>query len=153
MKINKKIQSFTLSEMIVVLILTSIVIGLAFSVLRLVQKNMLIIQDNYNNNLELNKLETSLWLDFNRYSKIDINALENKLTFKNEIDSTTYKFSEKNIITQQDTFTIELESKQFYFDGIISNSQVDAIKLKTAKTYQNKTLFVFKKNDATLYLD
>ena len=80
MKSNKKIMAFTLSEMIVVLILTSIVIGLAFSVLNLVQKQMSAIQDNYNKSLELNKLETALWLDFNRYSDIRFNELDNELS-------------------------------------------------------------------------
>ena len=40
MKLTSKIQAYTLSEMIVVLILTSIVVGMAFSVLTLVQKHM-----------------------------------------------------------------------------------------------------------------
>ena len=56
MQTNSKVQAFTLSEMIVVLIITSIVIGMAFSVLRLVQKHMGGIQDNFNRSTELNRL-------------------------------------------------------------------------------------------------
>jgi len=68
LKSTNKIQAFTLSEIIVVLILTTIIVGLAFSVLTLVQKHMRSIQSNFYNTTELKKLETSLWLDFNRYS-------------------------------------------------------------------------------------
>ena len=82
MRTNKKIQAFTLTEVIIVLILTSIVVGLAFSVLGLVQKQMLAVQENYNKNLDISKLETSLWLDFNRYSEISYDAIENELPIK-----------------------------------------------------------------------
>lgn len=154
MKTSKKIQAFTLSEIIVVLILTSIVVGLAFSVLGLVQKQMLAIQSNYNKSLEVQKLETSLWLDFNRYPHIRYDAIENKLILKHDLDSISYQFSEENIIKAQDTFSIPLETKQFYFDGILSESnKVDAIKLRTTKAYQNRELFIFKKNDATIYME
>lgn len=154
MESNKKIKAFTLSEMIVVLILTSIVIGLAFSMLNLVQKQLSAIQNNYHKSLELNKLETSLWLDFNRYSDIHFNELDNELSFSNELNSISYTFNEQFIIKEQDTFLIKLDSKQFYFDGISSTSnKVDAIKLKTAKEFLNRELFIFKKNDATTYMD
>jgi hypothetical protein len=140
--------------MIIVLILTSIVVGLAFSVLSLVQKQMFAIQENYGKTLELNKLETSLWLDFNRYSKISYNDIENELKFSTELDSVVYQFNEKNTIKGSDTFSIQIKNRQFYFDGEQStNNQIDAIKLEASKEYQNQILFVFKTNDATLYMN
>lgn len=154
MKWNKKIEAFTLSEMIVVLILTSIVVGLAFSVLTLVQRHMATIQKNFNHTTELNKLEQSLWLDFNRYSRITYDSVENKIQFTSELDSVTYQFNEKNIIKALDTFHIELSSKTLFFDGeLIETGPMDALKLETSKTFQNQHLFVFKKNDANLYMD
>lgn len=150
---SSKIKAFTLSEMIVVLILTSIVVGLAFSVLNLVQKHMSSIHQNYTNKTMLNKLETALWLDFNRYSKIEYNNLENELKFTTAIDSVVYQFSEKNIIKGIDTFPVPLQLKEFYFDGErIENGQIDAIKLEAQKELQNQQLFIFKKNDATSYM-
>jgi hypothetical protein len=153
MQINNKIKAFTLSEMIVVLILTSIVVGLAFSVLGLVQKQMLAIKSNYNKSLEVNKLETSLWLDFNIYSKIEYNDFENELKFSTVLDSVTYKFLGEKIIKETDTFAISIKQKQFYFDGkILNNGQIDALKLEASKDFQNKQLFVFKQNDANAYI-
>ncbi|WP_261793702.1 PulJ/GspJ family protein [Psychroserpens burtonensis] len=151
---NRKLNAFTLSEMIIVLILTSIVVGLAFSVLNLVQKQMFAIQENYNKSLELNKLETSLWLDFNRYSKISYNDIDDELKFSTEMDSVVYQFSNDLIIKERDTFSIQLQNKQMYFDGSPSNNgQIDAIKLETMKEFQNQKLFVYKFNDATLYMN
>ena len=154
LKTRKKIKAFTLSEIIVVLILTSIVVGLAFSVLGLVQKQMLAIQANYNKNQELQKLETSLWIDFNRYPNIRYDSNVDQLVLKHELDSVSYFFTKEFIVKAQDTFAIPLEIKQFYFDGVLSQTdKVDALKLRTTKAHQNRELFIFKKNDATLYMD
>ena len=68
MKNNFKIKAFTLSEMVVVTILTSIIVGIAFSVLSLVQRHMYSIKQNFNNNTELSKLEQALWIDFDMLS-------------------------------------------------------------------------------------
>lgn len=150
---HNKIQAFTLSEMIIVLILTSIVVGLAFTVLNLVQKHMISIQHNYTSKTELNKLETALWLDFNKYSEINFDNIENELQFKTEIDSVTYQFLETKIVKNRDTFPIILENKTLFFDGqVTENGQIDAIKLKTVKESNHQLLFVFKQNDATAYL-
>ena len=115
---------------------------------------MLAIQVNYNKSLELQKLETSLWIDFNRYPNIRQNTIEDKLILKHELDSISYSFSKDIIIKAQDTFSIPIETKTFYFDGVLSTTnKTDAITLRTTKGYQNRELFIFKKNDATTYMD
>ena len=58
-----------------------------------------------------------MWLDFNRYPSIRFNASEDRLLLKNELDSVSYTLSESYIIKDQDTFPVQLESKDFYFDG------------------------------------
>lgn len=154
MKGNKKIKAFTLSEMVVVIILTSIVVGLAFSVLSLVQKHMMSIQHNFSQNTELQKLEQSLYLDLNRYSKIEYNTSDEELKFSNALDSIRYTIHKKIIIKDQDTFNISINQKQFFFNGnSIESGQIDAIKLETSKATQNKIIFVFKTNDAANYMN
>ena len=154
MRLNKKIKAYTISEMIIVLILTSIVIGLAFSVLGLVQKHMSAIQDNYARNSELNLLETSLWLDFNRYSYITYNSSQETLNFATELDSISYSFTDNLIIREQDTFNVILQNKQLYFNGEFAEGQnIDAIKLEASKELRNQFLFVFKINDANTFMN
>ncbi len=151
---HNKIQAFTLSEMVVVLILTSIVVGLAFSVLTLVQKHMAGIQQNFANGTALNKLEQSMWLDFNRYSRIKYDPMEEEITFANDIDSITYRFYDAYITKTADTFHIQLQHKTMYFEGsTIGTGTMDAIKLETGKADQNQTLFIYRDNDATPFLN
>ncbi|NRR91366.1 hypothetical protein HSX10_07300 [Winogradskyella undariae] len=140
--------------MIIVLILTSIVVGLAFSVLSLVQRHMLAIQQNYNKTTELNRLETALWLDFNRYTKVRYSGFENELRFSSPIDSVSYKFYDENIIKETDTFNIRLQNKMFFLDGETAiDGKMDAIKLVTSKNAQTQVLFIYKENDASNYMN
>lgn len=140
--------------MVVVLILTSIVVGLAFSVLNLLQKHMAGIKNNFHHTTELNKLEQSLSIDFNSYSKIEYDAFRDALKFATEIDSISYQFHEAYIVKVYDTFPVQLQNKTFYFNGNkVETGSVDAIKLETSKTFQNQLLFVFKENDATPFIN
>lgn len=153
MKDPKKIQAFTLGEMIVVLIITSIVIGMAYTVLSLVQKQMLAIQHNYEQQLLFKKFETSLWLDMSRYNTIVYNDAEDTLVFSNEIDSITYEFKDDLIIKASDTILVPLAKKEFFFNGIETIDQkIDAMKLYSTTDFQSQELFIFKYNDANSYL-
>ncbi len=140
--------------MVVVLIITSIVVGLAFSVLNLVQKHMLVIKDNFHRKSELNTLEQVLHIDFNTYSHIEFNPIEDRLIFKTPVDSSTYFFKDTYIIRDTDTFNIHLEKKLLFFNGNRTETgTIDALKLITSKENQNKTVFVFKTNDATHFVN
>ena len=52
----RKISAFTLNEMLVVLLVTTIVVSMGFAVLQLVQQQMGGIDRNYERNTELNLL-------------------------------------------------------------------------------------------------
>lgn len=154
MKLNTKIKAFTLSEMVIVMILTAIVVGLAFSVLTIVQNHIRKIQGNLEFGMELHKLEQSLNLDFNRFSKIEYDQIEDALLFSSELESRTYFFNTDYITKDMDTFHIQLNQKQFYFDGDdIVFGKTDALKFEATKASQNQILFVFRQNDASLYMD
>lgn len=154
MLIPKKLNAFTLSEMVVVLIITGIVVGLGFSVLNLVQKNMQRIQRNFNERTELNALEESFWLDFNRYPQVEFDSLKDELRLKNALDSTTYRFNADKVIKGVDTFKIGGYKKHFMFNGDnVDNGKVDAIKLVITKAQQKNMRFVFKINSASHFMN
>jgi competence protein ComGC len=149
-----KVKAFTLSEVIVVLILTSIVVGMAFSVLTLIKKQMLFIENNYAKNSIVNQLEYQLWLDFNNYHNISFDQNSNELQLKTAIDSLVYEFNEKTIIKDNDTLRLDLRNVNFYYKGnLVSDGHIDAIKLGLSKEDKSKNIFVFKYNDATHYIN
>lgn len=136
----------------VAIVITLLVVGMAFSVLSLVQRHMNGISYNLNNSTRLDILEQALWIDFNRFEKVQYK--NDELVFKNEIDSITYKIQNEKIIRTIDTFDIQLQDFELLLDGKKVNSGfINAVKLVTGKESQDKILFIYKKNDATLYMN
>lgn len=147
---STKIKSFTLSELLVVMIITAIVVGMAFSVLRLVQKQISSIQKNYEKSSKLSLFEQKIWQDFNEYNEINYNEREMSLVFQSEADTVKYAFSDEYIIREKDTVKVQLRIEKLLFQGkIIKEGNVDAITISGEKELPEYKLFVFKQNDLT----
>jgi len=154
MRRTKRIPAFTLNEMMVVLLLTSLVVGMAFAVLQLVQKQMRGIDNNYDNRTELNLLRQSLWLDFNQHDGAWFDQKESVLVFANGLNEVSYQLDEDKIIKGIDTFEVALQTKAFFFKGIAQSSgEIDALDFTTAKANGAQRFFVSKKNAATSYMN
>ena len=144
----------TINEMLVVIIISTIVVGMAFSVLRMVQMHMWSIEEHISKNTTITRLEQSLWIDFNRHNTIHYNLDESVLNFKSELDSVVYKFSEEVVIKGKDTFKLKIENKDLLFDGSpVKSGKIDALKLELAKPPQKKVLFIYKHKDASQFIN
>lgn len=146
----KKIQAFTLNEMLVVLLLTTIVIGMGFAVLQLVQQQMGGIDENYGRNTEFNLLRQSLWMDFNQSDGVWYDAKNGQLLFTNELRKVTYHMYEDKIIKDIDTFQVAFKQHRFFFKGDLrKEGEIDALDFSTDKKNGSQRLFAFKTNAAT----
>ena len=151
---NTKIKAFALQEMIVVLLITSIVVGMAFSVLNLVQRQMNNINGIYDTKMETNQLRQSLWIDFNRYSYAFYDGKKRELSLGNGMETKNYQIAEGLFTTERDTFFIPVESMKFYFKNEERlYGEIDAIELKTDKASGGQYVFVYKENAADTYLN
>ncbi len=147
----KKVPGFTLTEMLIVLAISTIVVGLAFTIITLFSKNVRLIQNNYQSTTNTHLFNQQLALDFNRYPTINYNNLEEELVFKSPLDSVRYKFLEECVLRDLDTLIKTTYQKQFFFSGEkVSLGKIDAIKLIVPT---NKQLFIYKENDAFSYLN
>jgi type II secretory pathway component PulJ len=77
--LKNKVQSFTLSELLIVMVITAIIISMAFSVLRLVQKQIHTIRKNFDKTGNLALFEQKLCQDFNEFNQIEFHANEKYL--------------------------------------------------------------------------
>lgn len=147
---NKKLNSFTLSEMLVVLIITAIVVGLAFSVLSLVRKQVHKLQSDTDKRIQYDMLKSKLFIDFNKYPNAYLLG-EDTFIFKSEIDSTIYTLTDNLIITNQDTLVKNVKEAQFFYkNNQVEKGKMDAIKLIIEEKKEVfKSIFVYKYNDAT----
>ena len=139
--------------MLVVLIITVIVVGLAFSVLNLVQKQMSQIQDGFAGNDERNRLKHALWRDFGTYSRIYYQETSNQLICESPTEKITYEFQENLVVRALDSFRIGRHVPAYYFLGKSQTSgEVDALEIKMFEK-GNSPLFVYKTNTAETYMD
>lgn len=151
MRKTRKIKAFTLSEMIVVIVVTAIVVGLAFSVLNLVQTQMKSMAQHYAGSTQWQLLEQSLWIDFHRYRRITYHDEAQELRLQHELDSVSYVFYADKVVKGRDTFFISVKTKALYHRGQpVQEGPVDALRLQP-ENYgeERKNLFVFKQNDAS----
>lgn len=145
-----KVKSFTLSELLVVMIITAIVVGMAFSVLRMVQMQIGSIQKNYEKSTRLSLFEQKIWQDFHEFDIISYDEREMCLVFQSELDTIKYEFSDEYIIREKDSIKIQLRIEKLLSQGeIVKEGNIDAIAISGEKELPKYKLFVFKQNDLT----
>ncbi len=152
MRLNTKIKAFTLTEVMVVIVLSAIVAGLAFSILGIVQKNMQGIAGNYEYRSQLQSLEVALTIDINKHTAAQWSEVDNQLILSSPIAEKRYTFSTDSIFSGDDKFLVTTKTKTFYFEGNeVQTGQIDAVKLTFDKTTELHRIFVFKHNDPTIH--
>jgi type II secretory pathway pseudopilin PulG len=151
---KNKIKSFTLSELLIVMVITAIVVGMAFSVLRLVQKQIHTIQKNFDKTSALALFEQRLWQDFNELHSIQYEVNGNSLFMESEMDTVVYSFQEDYTLRNSDTLRLKLTLDKILFKGKeIQQGPTDAISISGKAELPDYEIFISKKNDATLFMN
>ncbi|RZJ79489.1 MAG: hypothetical protein EOO47_10630, partial [Flavobacterium sp.] len=147
-----KLKSFTLAELLVVMIITVIVVGIAFSVLSLVQKQISTIEKNFRKTTELSLLEQQLWQDFN--TSRNFTYFDNKMLLTSDIDTIFYSFNSDYSLRQNDTIPVKIIVKKVFYKGVeVKSGQIDAISISAEQHVPDYFIFVSGKTDAALYMN
>lgn len=153
MNLNKKLPAFTLSEMMVVLVLSAIVISIAMVVLNLVQKQIAGVNRQFTVNKEIQQLELALWRDMN-LGNVWYDDKRGEILIYSFKDTVRYHFTHNYALRNDDTLNVEVLDYQIFSDGYkIKGNKVDAISLRINKSGQQRNLFVFKPNAADYYMN
>ncbi|MFY0482528.1 PulJ/GspJ family protein [Flavobacterium sp. PLA-1-15] len=151
---QNKVKSFTLAELLVVMIITAIVVGMAFSVLHMIQKQVRLIHKNLDKSADLSLFEQKLWQDFNEFHHIEFNRKDNILVMKSEMDSVLYNFNEEYVMRNTDTIKLKIALETVFYEGLETvEGEIDAVSISGEKEFPGYKLFVSKKNDATLLMN
>lgn len=150
----KKIKAFTLSEVLVSMVLMMIVIGIAMSVLNILYKNLYAIQNNISGQTDLEQLELVLSIDAHRFPLIT--RRKNTITFSNAIDSISYYWikDEKldndvpliHLMRERDTLLSEpIAIKSYRFGKQKTIGVLDALKIELPQ--HDMALFIYQPQD------
>lgn len=151
--LTQRIKAFTLHEMLVVLLITALVVGMAYSVLRLVQVQMKGIASNYSEASEIRRLKQSLWADFHSHDRIWYESETKEMIMANELQQVRYHFMEQMVVKAQDTFKVDIRELTPYFETEpVTNGEIDALDMYMGQ-HGGTRLFVYKENAATSYID
>ena len=147
-----KVKSFTLSEMLVVMVITLIVVGIAFSVLSLVQKQISRIQGNFQKTTDLCLVEQRLHQEFNQHNRIVF--APNRLSLYSDIDTVQYAFEQNYTLRNTDTLAVILQVKSAYYQGkTVAAGVVDALKLSAEKELPEYFIFLTMEPDAAHFMN
>ncbi|MFD2568598.1 prepilin-type N-terminal cleavage/methylation domain-containing protein [Pseudotenacibaculum haliotis] len=153
MNTTKKIQAFTLSELLVVLVISSIVVTLSFLALGNVQKQVRSINQTFEKQQQIIKLERWITMDINT-SKARFDQNNKVLECSNAKETAKYRFTESGIIRGTDTLKLVPKKMKLYLDGEeVKSGTVDALEFTFSDTYAQKGFFVFKRKDASYYMN
>jgi hypothetical protein len=151
--VTQKIKSFTLAELLVVLVLSALVVSISLSVLNLIQKQVGSIRRIEDRRQEILFLERALWQDFNS-GRVFHDSDLNRLKIYVALDTISYEFLPQYILRNKDTLSLEVSNMVCYLEGIlVENNQVDAIELVFSSNYLNSELFIYQNKDGAHYLN
>jgi hypothetical protein len=138
--------------MMVVLIITSVVVGMAFAVLNLVQRQMNGIQNIYEVKNDIVGMRQSLWMDFSKANTVYFDGKRQELYFNNGIGERKYAVSDSLLVGAN--VALAIETIDFFFENQkVTQGEVDALSIKTTKDTGNAEIFVFKRNTPTTYMN
>jgi hypothetical protein len=138
--------------MLVVIVITVIVVGIAFSVLSLVLKQIRGIEENFQKTTELSLLEQRLWQDFNKHNFVVL--ANNKITVSSISDTIVYIFENDYILRDLDTIPLKTEvQKAYYLGRETSSGYIDAVSISAYKEVPDYSIFVSAKHDAAHFIN
>ena len=148
-----KIKAFTLGELLVVLVVSSIAITISFLALENVQKQLKSIQSIFETQQQINHLERSITTDLNLFIGV-YNATKNNIVFKDGNKVILYQISKDHILRNRDTIALSPKKLTFYLNGKqVADGAIDALEFSFSKTYAQGGFFSYKIKDAAHYMN
>ncbi|WP_299213789.1 prepilin-type N-terminal cleavage/methylation domain-containing protein [uncultured Dokdonia sp.] len=144
-----KIPAFTLSEILVVLAITSIVIAIAFTVLRLVTKQFTTMRARYEEHTEVTKFKQRLLFDFEKGSTALWNEKQQQLAITVQDETIQYEIAPDYVLRDRDTIPFTVQNTRFYYQGDeIEEGVTDGLELTLMISNRPVVFFVSRKVDA-----
>lgn len=127
---NNKIPAYTLTEVLIVLAISAITMGLAFSVLDIVKQNINEIREKNDQNSNIQSLELALRHSFNEHGKVEYLDEIKTLKYSNGLGKKTMLLKNDTIFFSSDSTGVGIKNTTFFFRGLpVKEGRIDAIKL------------------------
>lgn len=144
---NSKIPAYTLTEVLIVLAISAIVMGLAFSVLDIVKQNVYEIREKNEHNSKIQSLELTLRHNFNEHREIEYLDKIKTLRYSEGLGEKTMVLKNDSIFVSMNAKGIRIKKAIFFLRGLpVKEGRIDALKLYLNSEHHDY-LFVRQYND------
>lgn len=144
---NSKLPAYTLTEVLIVLAISAIVMGLAFSVLDIVQQNVDKIREQNEYNSSVQYLELALRHNFNEHGKVEYLDKTKTIRYSDGLTEKAMLLKNDSIFFSNDSTGIGITQAIFFYKGLpVKKGRIDALKLYLNSEPDNY-LFVRQYND------
>lgn len=149
MRPSSKIKAFTLSEVLVVLVITSIVVGIAFAVLRLVTLQLNAIQTTYARSIEVAKFKQRLLYDFDAAATVVWDLENQQLEITTPSAYITYEVFPEYVLRDTDTLAFKVQNIDFYYQGdTVEEGRIDGMHVQLEMAKKQTQFFVSRRSGA-----
>lgn len=149
----KKTNAFTLSELLVVLVISGIVVSISLFALENVQKQLKSLYAVFEIQQTMNRLERIMIRDLNSFDA-RYHAEEKALVFRNSQETIVYQIKDTYILRNKDSIQLSPKKIRFYLDGKeVRSGVIDALEFSFVNTYTQTSFFGYKIKDAAHYIN
>jgi hypothetical protein len=135
------------------MVVSSIVVTLSFLALENVQRQVRLINQTFDKQQKILRLERNLNMDmYTLEGSFDLG--KKQLIFQGTKDTIRYTFQDHYIVRQEDTIALQVQNKLFYLEGEqVFSGRFDALELTFSDTYTQQGFFLYRKHDASYYMN
>ena len=149
-----KLKSFTIAELLVTMIITVIVVGMAFAVLRYVNQTIYKIEKNYKRINDLLLFEERLALDMSNAGIVIVERSRNRVYMINEISTTRYQFGKAFVLRNSQKIDLTLEISEVYLNGQSSlKDTITGISVNCGREFPDYNIHVSRSNDCSVQMN
>ena len=150
---QKKIQAFTLGELLVVMVISSIVVTVSFMALGNIQKQVRSINTTFERQQKILSFERLLLLDLHTHEALFFEDTK-KFLFQNSNERIQYSLLGDKILRASDTIALAVQQFQLYLEGEkVTSGRFDAVEFSFSDTYNQQGFFIYKRNDGAHYIN
>lgn len=147
-----KITAFSLSELLIAILIAIIVMGFAFFTLRFVHQKFDLFTDRILTNTSFARIEKNIWQDIHHFPSVELDHENQLIRFSSPLERVDYHYSNTHIERGGQLILTSPNSLLFYYKGVLVNAgPIDAFELIIYTQEKSLSLFFFLPKSAQLY--
>ena len=151
--IETKFTAFSLSELLVTLIITILVMSFALFCLQYIQERFVHFKLQLEQQQELTQFERYVWKDIHHYTYTQVRLADSSFVLSHPLKTVHYNFKHRKIIREGQLILKQYDSLNFYYSGKpITQKRFDAFSVYLSINERSLMYFFSLPKSVQLYI-